>query len=141
MAGIKLDIVTAERVVFSQEVDTVLIPGVEGELGVLPHHTPLMTSLEPGEILARRGGEEFSLAVTGGFVEIRPDRVIVLADAAERAEEINVERAEAAKRQAQENLHKHLPETDAIQAEGALLRSLARIRVAEKSKRRKGQLR
>ncbi len=141
MAGIKLDIVTAERVVFSQEVDTVIIPGIEGELGVLPHHTPLMTTLEPGELLARRDGEEFSMAVTGGFVEVRPDRVIVLADAAERAEEINIERAEEAKRLAQENLHKHPPETDAIQAEGALRRSLARLRVAEKSKRRKGPLR
>lgn len=83
---IKLDIVTAERVVFSGDVDIILAPGLEGELGILPHHAPLMTVLAPGELIARTSGEEYNLAVSGGFVEVRPDRVIILADSAERAE-------------------------------------------------------
>jgi len=92
MSGIKLDIVTAERVVFSEDVDVVVAPGVEGQLGILPHHTPLMTMLQPGELRVKKGGEEFFLAISGGFLEVRPDRVIVLADAAERVEEIDVAR-------------------------------------------------
>jgi F-type H+-transporting ATPase subunit epsilon len=76
MATIKLDIVTAERVVYSDDVDVVIAPGIEGQLGILPHHSPLMTMLQPGELIARKGSEEFSLAVTGGFLEVRPDRLI-----------------------------------------------------------------
>jgi F-type H+-transporting ATPase subunit epsilon len=85
MASIRLDIVTAERSVFSEDVDIVIAPGADGELGILPHHTPLMTALKPGEIIARKGTDEYSLVVSGGFLEVRPDRVIILADAAERA--------------------------------------------------------
>jgi len=66
MSPIKLDVVTAERLVFSEDVDVVVVPGVEGQLGILPHHTPLMTMLKPGELVIRRGGEEFSLVVSGG---------------------------------------------------------------------------
>ncbi len=84
------DIVTAEQLVFSEDVDAVVAPGVEGQLGILPHHTPLMTMLQPGELRVRKSGEEFSLAISGGFLEVRPDRVIVLADAAERADEIDI---------------------------------------------------
>jgi F-type H+-transporting ATPase subunit epsilon len=78
MATTRLDVVTAEREVFSDEVDEVVAPGVEGQLGILPHHAPLMTTLLPGELLIKKGGEEFYLAVTGGFIEARPDRIIVL---------------------------------------------------------------
>jgi F-type H+-transporting ATPase subunit epsilon len=137
MARIRLDIVTAERVVFSDEVDVVVAPGVEGQLGILPHHAPLMTILEAGELLARKGGEEFSLVISGGFLEVRPDRIIILADAAERATEIDVARAEAAKQHAQERLRTHPPAVDAAQAEAALRRALARIKVAEKRRKRK----
>ena len=73
-------------------------------MGILPHHAPLMTTLKPGELIARKSGEEYLLAISGGFLEVRPDRVIVLADAAERAEEIDIARAEAAKKRAQEQL-------------------------------------
>ena len=137
MSGIRLDIVTAEQLVFSEDVDVVVAPGVEGQLGILPHHAPLMTTLPPGELRVRWGGEEFSLAISGGFLEVRPDRVIVLADAAERAEEINVARAEEAKRRAQEELSHHAPAVDAARAEAALRRSLIRLKVAEKRKKRK----
>ncbi|MBI2288505.1 MAG: ATP synthase F1 subunit epsilon, partial [Chloroflexi bacterium] len=75
MSSIKLDIVTAERVLYSEEVDAVIAPGVEGQLGILPHHTPLMTTLQAGELRVKKGGEEFSLVVSGGFLEVRPDRV------------------------------------------------------------------
>ena len=137
MATTRLDIVTAERVVFSEDVDVVVAPGVEGQLGILPHHAPLMTMLMPGELRVRKGGEEFSLAISGGFLEVRPDRIIVLADAAERAEEIDVARAEEAKRRAEELLSRHPPEVDTARAEAALRRSLARLKVVERRRKRK----
>jgi len=138
MSSIRLDIVTAERVVYSEEVDVVVAPGVEGQLGILPHHAPLMTTLREGELRVRKGGEEFSLAISGGFLEVRPDRVIVLADAAERDEEIDAARAEEAKRRAEEQLSRRAPGVDTAQAEAALRRSLIRLKVAERRKRKSG---
>ncbi len=140
MAGIQLDIVTAERQVYSDEVDVVVAPGIEGELAILPHHAPLMTMLQPGELRVRRGGEEFSLAVTGGFLEVRPDRITVLADAAERAEEIDIARAEEAKRRAEEMLGRPTADVDAARAEASLRRALMRIRVGEKRRRRRADI-
>jgi F-type H+-transporting ATPase subunit epsilon len=140
MATLKLEIITAERHVFSDEVNTVVAPGVEGELGILPHHAPLITMLKPGEVLVRKDGQETYLFVSGGFLEVRPDKIIILADACERSEEIDVERAEEAKHRAEERLKTHPPELDMARAQAALLRSLVRIKVAER-KRRKSQLR
>ena len=138
MSSIKLDIVTAERVVYSDEVDVVVAPGIEGELGILPHHAPLMTMLQPGELRVRKGGEEFSLAISGGFLEVRPDRMIILADAAERVDEIDIARAEAAKRRAEEQLREgHVPGIDEAQVEAALRRALARLKVAEMRRKRR----
>jgi F-type H+-transporting ATPase subunit epsilon len=137
MATTRLDIVTAEREVFSDEVDEVIAPGVEGQLGILPHHAPLMTTLLPGELLIKKGGEEFYLAITGGFIEARPDRIIILADAAERVEEIDVARAEEARRRAEARLAEHAPGVDTARAEAALRRSLIRLRVAERRRRRR----
>jgi len=137
MSPIKLDVVTAERVVFSDEVDVIIAPGTEGQLGVLPHHTPLMTMLKPGELLVRKDGEEFSLVITGGFLEVRPNRVIVLADAAERVEEIDMARAEEARRRAQERLKERIPEVDAARAQAALLRALARLEVVQRRRKRR----
>ncbi|MBA7669292.1 ATP synthase epsilon chain [subsurface metagenome] len=139
MSSIRLDVVTAERVVYSEDVDLVVAPGVEGQLGILPHHTPLMTMLAVGELRVRKGDEEFFLAISGGFLEVRPDRVIVLADTAERVEEIDVARAEEAKRRAEERLlDRHAPEVDAARAEASLRRSLIRLRVVVK-RRKKGK--
>jgi F-type H+-transporting ATPase subunit epsilon len=141
MAPIRLDIVTAEQSVYSEEVDMVIAPGVQGQLGILPHHTPLMTMLEPGELVVKKGGEEFYLAVSGGFLEVRPDRVIVLADSAERAEEIDIARAEEAKRRAEKRLEeKYAPEVDAARAEAALRRSLIRLKIAERRRKRRPQI-
>jgi len=138
MAGIRLDIVTAERSVYAEDVDMVIAPGVEGQLGILPHHAPLMTTLQAGELRVKREGEEVSLAISGGFLEVRPDRVVVLADAAERAGEIDVARAEEAKRRAQELLsERRAPGIDEARVEASLHRALARIKVAEKVRIRK----
>ena len=137
MATTRVDIVTAERVVFSDDVDIVVAPGIEGQLGILPHHAPLMTMLQPGELLIRRGGEEFSLAITGGFLEVRPDHVVILADAAERAEEIDIARAEEAKRRAQEWLSRPMPDEDAARAEASLRKALMRLDVARRRRKRR----
>jgi F-type H+-transporting ATPase subunit epsilon len=142
LATIRLEVVTPERSVFSDDVDIVVAPGIEGELGILPHHTPLMTALKTGELRARKGSEEFLLCVAGGFMEVRPDRVIVLADTCERAEEIDLARAEEARRKAEQRMaEKYQPGFDAAESEAALHRAMARLAIAEKSKRRKGSLR
>ena len=136
MATTRLDIVTAERVVFSDDVDVVIAPGAEGQLGILPHHSPLMTMLLPGELLVRKGGEEFYMAISGGFLEVRPDRIIVLADTAERVEEIDIARAEEARRRAEERLAELAPGLDMARAEAALRRSLVRLKVVERRRRK-----
>jgi F-type H+-transporting ATPase subunit epsilon len=136
--SIRLEIVTPERVIYSDEVDAVIAPGVEGQLGILPHHAPLMTILQPGELRVRKGEEETCIAVFGGFLEVRPDRVIVLADAAERAEEIDAARAEEAKRRAEQALaNRKVSQADKARAEAALRRSLVEIKVAERKRKRK----
>jgi F-type H+-transporting ATPase subunit epsilon len=137
MATIRLEIVTPEKMVFSDDVDMILAWGVEGQLGILPHHAPLMTILQPGDLVFRKEGKEEALTISGGFLEVRPDKVIILADACERAEEIDVARAEAAKQRAQEALKTAATEVDAAAAEAALRRSLARIRAADKIRRRR----
>ncbi len=138
MLTIRLEIVTAEQVIYSEEVNIVIAPGVEGELGILPHHAPLMTMLQPGELRFRKEGEEFSLVISGGFLEVRPDKVVVLADAAERAEEIDIARADEAKRRAGELLRLRPPGMDMARAEAALRRSLIRLKVAGKRRRKRG---
>jgi len=141
MASIRLDIVTAEQSVYSEDVDMVIAPGVQGQLGILPHHAPLMTMLEPGELVVKKGSEEFYMAVSGGFLEVRPDRIIVLADSAERAEEIDMARAEEAKKRAEKRLEeKYVPEVDAARAEAALRRSLIRLKIAERRRKRRPQI-
>jgi F-type H+-transporting ATPase subunit epsilon len=137
MATLKLEIVTAEGTVFADDVNEVVAWGIEGQLGILPHHAPLMTMLQPGDLLIRKDNEEHYLAISGGFLEVRPDKVIILADACERAEEIDIERAEAARRRADEILKTRPPDVDTAAAEAALRRSLARIRTAEKRRRKK----
>ena len=129
---------TPERVIYSDEVNAVVVPGIEGQLGILSHHAPLMTMLQAGELRVRKGEEETCIAVFGGFLEVRPDRVIVLADAAERAEEIDVAQAQEAKRRAEQALaHRKVSEVDKAQAEAALRRSLVQLKVAGRKRKRK----
>jgi F-type H+-transporting ATPase subunit epsilon len=139
VATLMLEIVTAEGMVYSDDVDMVVAWGLEGQLGILPHHAPLMTMLQPGELIIKRGSEESYLAVSGGFLEVRPDKVIILADACERAEEIDIARAEEAKRRAGEIMKARPPRADSVAAEAALRRSLVRLKVAEKVRRKKRQ--
>jgi F-type H+-transporting ATPase subunit epsilon len=134
---IKLDIVTVEKVVFSGDVDMVVAPGQEGEMGILPHHAPLMTALNAGELIARQSGEEYCMAISGGYLEVLPDRIIVLADSAERAEDIDIARAEAAKKRAQEVLAGSANQAEAAMAEAAIRRAIARIEVADRRRRKK----
>lgn len=136
MATIKLEIVTAERVVLSEDVEYVSAPGVDGVLGILPRHAPLLTALTIGELHYKKGGQELSFAIGGGFMEVRPDKVIVLADAAESADEIDEQRAEAARKRAQDLL-KEKPRNDVefARIEQSLRRAELRLKVA---RRRRG---
>lgn len=138
MAKLRLDILTAERIVYSDEVDLVVAPGIEGQLGILPHHAPLLTALQIGELLIRKDGEEFTLVVHGGFLEVLPDRVVILADACEREEEIDMARAEEARRRAEELLGQRPQAADLGRAEAALRRSWVRLKVAQRRRRERG---
>jgi len=138
---LKLEIITAERVVYSaDDVREVVLPGVEGELAILPKHAPLMTMLRPGIMRVIHEDREEELAVHGGFLEVRDDRVTVLADAAERVEEIDIERAEAARRRAQELMaQRRRDEMEFAAAQAALQRALVRLKLVERVRRRGGR--
>ncbi len=137
MAPMLLEIVTAERLVYSDEVDIVVAPGMEGELGILPHHAPLLTILQPGELRIQKTGEEdVYMAVTGGFLEVTGNRVIVLADAAERSEEIDEARAQEALRRAEERLERREEGADLQRALASIRRSRLRLDVKRRRQRR-----
>jgi len=136
VAGLNLTIVSPEEKLYSGEVDIVLAPGVEGQLGIMPHHAPLITRLSIGELKVRTGDEEYAFAIHGGFMHVLPDEVIVLADVAERAEEIDIERAEAARQRALEMLEKAPPEERRL-TRIMLRRSAVRLKVARKRRRRR----
>jgi F-type H+-transporting ATPase subunit epsilon len=112
------------------------VPGADGELTILPQHAALMTALKPGALVMRRGGEEIDLALSGGFMDVRDDKVILLADTAERSEEIDQARAEEARRRAQERIAAHDASIDFARALAALERAQARLRVTERRRRR-----
>jgi len=131
-----LELVTPDRAVVRESVDEIQIPGSEGYLGVLPGHTPLLTSLQVGELWFRQGGETSYAAVAFGFAEILPDRVTILAQIAERAEDIDVERAQEAERRARERLNKSVANVDFERARIALMKSLMRLQVASKLRMR-----
>jgi len=140
MAKLSVDVITAERVVFSDTgIDVVVAPGAEGELAILPSHAPLMTFLAPGELrLRKEGGEETDMVVTGGFLEVRDDKVVILAESAERTEEIDIARAQQARVRAQERLAARESAVDIARAEAALRRSAVRLKVVERRRRRPG---
>ncbi|CAM2930085.1 F0F1 ATP synthase subunit epsilon [Paenibacillus sediminis] len=129
-----LEIVTPERVVFSQQVDSLIVRGVEGELGILPGHIPMVTPLKVAPIDVKVGKDHLTFAVNGGFVEVRKDKVVVLAESAELSSEIDVERAKAAKERAERRLadRNKQDEIDYRRAELALQRAMNRIMVSEK---------
>ena len=131
-----LEIVTPDHAVVSEEVDEVQIPGSEGSLGVLPGHTPLLTVLDVGELWYRKGQETSYVAVSFGFAEVLPDRVTILAQIAETAEEIDVTRAETAEQRAREHLDRSVVNLDWERARLAMLKSLVRLRVASRTRTR-----
>ena len=131
-----LELVTPDRAVVRESVDEIQIPGSEGHLGVLPGHTPLLTSLQVGELWFRQGSEKSYAAVSFGFAEILPDRVTILAQIAERAEDIDVDRAQEAERRARERLTKSVAEVDFERARISLMKSLIRLQVASKIRMR-----
>ena len=133
-----LDIVTIERKVYSEDVDMVIAPGSEGELGILPNHTPLLTTLKEGVLRVKRGGEEEAFAIGGGIMEVLPDRVIVMADAAEHSDEIDVARAEQARQRAEALIKERPPGIDLDTALAALRRSQVRLKVAQRRRGRQG---
>lgn len=137
MATMRLEIVTAERQVYSEEVRSVLAPGMEGELGILPHHAPLLTLLKPGEVrVVKADGQEDYLAVSGGFMEVLGNKVTILADTAERSEEIDVQRAEEALKRAQERIAAKSADMDLERAVASMRRAQARLKAAYRRTRR-----
>jgi F-type H+-transporting ATPase subunit epsilon len=129
-----LEIVSADRSLVNETVDEVQIPGADGYLGVLPGHTPLLTTLQVGQLWYRQGDTKVFLAIAFGFAEIQPDRVTILAQIAETAEEIDVARAELAKRRAEERLGKPTLDMDFERARIALLKALVRLNVASRAR-------
>ncbi len=139
MAPMRLEIITAERLVYSDDVDVVVVPGIEGQLGILPHHAPLMTALQPGELMVRKNGEESYLAVSGGFMEVLGNRVTILADAAERSDEIDEQRAQQAVERARERLEKREADIELEQALHSLRRAQVRLNVVRRRRRSSAQ--
>jgi len=138
---IRCEIVSQDRTVFTGDVDIVVLPGAAGEMGILPKHAPVLTTLKYGIIKVRKGGKEEIFAVAGGVAEVQPDIVTILADAAENVEEIDVARAEAARKRAEEVLAKGVPaDTDAYLAMEAALRK-SNLRLDAVRRYRKGGMR
>ncbi len=136
MAKMRLEIITAERQVYSEEVEVLVAPGIEGELGILPHHAPLMTALQPGELLIRKDGEETYLAVTGGFLEVIGNTVTILADACERSDEIDEQRAQEAMDLARERLERQDIDIQLEQVAVSMRRAQVRLNVARRRRAR-----
>jgi F-type H+-transporting ATPase subunit epsilon len=131
-----LEIVTPERLAYEDDVDMVLVPGIDGELGILPHHTPLVSLLGVGELEIRKGGSSESFAIAGGFLQVRPDKVVVMAETADLASEIDLAKAEEARREAQRAIESGFHEgADLAVARAELQKALLRIRVAERRHR------
>lgn len=135
MATMQLKIITAEQQVYDDEVELVVAPGIEGELGILAHHAPLMTALQPGEILIRKDGEETYLAVTGGFLEVMGNKVTILADACERSDEINEERAQIAVDRARERMANQGTDMQLERAVASVRRAQVRLNVVRRRTR------
>ena len=139
---IQCEILTQERQLFNDMVDIVVLPGLEGRMGILPNHSPLLTVLGFGEVVVRSGGAEEFYAIGGGFAEVQPDHVIILADSAEQAEEIDIERAVEARERAEKAMSEGVPEDPLryAQIEAALKRAQIRIEVGRRhgGRRRRG---
>jgi len=135
MSAIRLDFVSQDRLVYSGEVTEILAPGIDGQLGILPKHAPLMTVLAPGEVLVKREGQEdLFFAISGGWMEVLPNQVTILARTAERSDEIDLQRAEAARVRAAELLASGVTREDRAGLELRLRRSQIRLRVGRRQR-------
>ena len=132
MEGLRLDIVTPDKVVLNAEVDYVGAEGVDGQFGLLPPHAPMLSALKVGDLYYRQGSETHWVFVSGGFAQISDNKVTILAESAELASDIDVERAQEAKARAEKRLAEAQPDTDLARAELALKRAVSRIRVASR---------
>jgi F-type H+-transporting ATPase subunit epsilon len=126
---LRLEIVTPDAKAYSEDVEMVTLPGAEGEMGIYPQHVPLLTQIVPGELIVRKDGRDFFLAVGEGFVEITGERVAIMADMAIRAENIDEAQAEEARQRAEARLAQHLDDEEAAMASAALTHSLAQLKV------------
>src|SRR5687767_4703220 len=133
---LRLEIVSPERRVYDDEVDLVIVPGRNGQLGILPRHTRLISSLGVGELRIKKGGSEESLLISGGFVEVRPDRVIVMADLAEHSDEIDESKAADARKRAEAELEQAKDPVDIARVRAALQTALMRERIATRRRSR-----
>jgi F-type H+-transporting ATPase subunit epsilon len=133
-ATLKLEIVTPDAKVFSEDVEMVTLPAVEGEMGVYPQHVPLMTQIVPGEIIARKGGQDYFLAIGEGFVEITGEHVAILSDMAIRAENIDEAKAEEARRRAEARLAENLEDEEAATVQASLTHAMAQLKVKRRQK-------
>ena len=134
MATLKLEIVTPEAVTYSEDVDMVTLPGVEGEMGIFPMHVPLMTQIVPGEVSVRKNGQDFFLAVGEGFVEITAGRVAILTDMAIKAGDIDETKAEEARKRAEERMSEKLSDEELANVSAALAHSLAQLKVKRRNR-------
>ena len=132
---LKLEIVTPETKTYSEDVEMVTLPAVEGEMGVLPQHVPLMTQIVPGEIIVRKDGHDYFLAVGEGFVEITAERVAIMTDMAIRAENVDEAKAEEARQRAEARLAEKLDDAEAAMVSAALAHSLAQLKVKRRQHR------
>jgi F-type H+-transporting ATPase subunit epsilon len=134
MATLKLEIVTPEAQIYSEDVDMVTLPGIEGEMGIYPMHVPLMTQIAPGEIVVRKNGQDHHLAVGEGFVEITGDRVAIMSDMAIKAENIDETKAEEARKRAESRLNEKLSDEESALVSAALAHSLAQLKVKRRNR-------
>lgn len=133
--SLHLEIITPERIVYSDDIDMVVVPAVEGELGILPGHTPLFTQIKPGEIKIKKEGQEYFLAITGGFLDVAPQsKVSILADYAVRSEEVEIARAEEAKKRAEELMREKKSKQEFAYAEAELRKAILELKVAHRRK-------
>jgi F-type H+-transporting ATPase subunit epsilon len=135
MATLKLEIVTPEAKTYSEDVDMVTLPGVEGEMGIYPQHIPLMTQIAAGEIGVRKSGQDFFLAVGEGFVQITGEKVAIMTDMAIKAEDIDEAKAEEARKRAEARLSEKLDDEESATVQAALAHSLAQLHVKRRSRR------
>ena len=133
---LQLEIVSPERRAFTDEVDMVIVPGIDGQLGILPHHARLISALGVGELRIKKGGTEQSMLISGGFVEVRPDKVIVMADLAEHSDEIDEAKAVEARKRAESELEQTKDPIDLARVRASLQTALMRERIATRRRSR-----